>query len=137
VKLGIAEIVFFVVYAAMVAGAVAEGPRGPLWLAGLTLSLICAVLWVAARRQLGASFSVRPEARRLVTTGLYSHLRHPIYVFGTLAFLLALLALQGWRGFAVWAILIPVQVVRARREDEVLAAAFGADYAAWREQTWF
>ncbi len=135
--LGLAEIVMFVLYAAMVAGAVVAGPGGPLWTACLALSLACCVLWVVARVQLGASFAVRPEARRLVTTGLYARLRHPIYLFGTLAFLLVLLALQGWGGLAVWVILIPIQVVRAGREDKVLAAAFGADYAAWRRRTWF
>jgi protein-S-isoprenylcysteine O-methyltransferase Ste14 len=136
-RLGFAEIVMFVLYAAMIAGAVASGPSGPLWIVSLVLSLACAALWIVARRQLGASFSVRPEARHLVTTGLYSRLRHPIYVFGTLAFLLALLALQGWEMLAIWAILIPIQFVRASREDRVLELAFGAEYAAWRDSTWF
>ena len=30
-----------------------------------------------------------------------------------MAFLLVLLALQGWPALAIWAILIPVQVIRA------------------------
>jgi protein-S-isoprenylcysteine O-methyltransferase Ste14 len=131
-----AEIVMFALYVAIVASAVIAAPRDALWVAALCLSGVCAVLWLVARRQLGASFSIRPEARRLVTSGLYSRLRHPIYIFGTMAFLWALLALQGWRGLVVWAILIPIQIVRARREDVVLEAAFGADYTAWRATTW-
>src|ERR1700757_1662744 len=35
-----------------------------------------------ARYQLGASFSVSAKARKLVTTGIYSKIRNPIYVFG-------------------------------------------------------
>jgi protein-S-isoprenylcysteine O-methyltransferase Ste14 len=131
------DIVMFVFYAAIFVMAPVGGHRDALWIAGLSLSAVCAILWVVARRQLGASFSVRPEARRLVTTGLYARLRHPIYVFGTLAFLWALPALQGWRALMIWAILIPIQVVRARREDKVLEEAFGADYAVWRAATWF
>ncbi len=72
-----------------------------------------------------------------MATGLYAKLRHPIYVFGTMAFLLVLLALQGWPGLAIWAILIPVQIIRARREEHVLAQAFGAEYEAYRSSTWF
>ena len=35
-------------------------------------------------------------------TGFYAKLR-PIYVFGTMAFLLVLLALQGWQPLVIWA----------------------------------
>ena len=94
-------------------------------------------LWFVARRQLGVAFSVRPQARQLVATGLYAKLRHPIYVFGTMAFLLVLLALLGRPALAIWAVLIPIQVIRARREEAVLAEAFGAEYEAYRSSTWF
>ena len=48
-----------------------------------------------------------------------------------------LLSLQGWQALVIWAVLVPVQVVRARREQRVLAEAFGAEYAAYRASTWF
>ena len=72
-----------------------------------------------------------------MTNGLYARLRHPIYVFGTMAFLFTLLALQGWRALVTWVIVILIQAARARREDRVLAEAFGAEYAAYRSSTWF
>jgi len=71
-----------------------------------------------------------------VMTGFYAKLR-PIYVFGTMAFLLVLLALQGWQPLVIWAILILVQLTRARREEKVLAEAFGAEYEVYRGSTWF
>src|ERR1700761_6548002 len=37
---------------------------------------------VVARFQLGSSFSIKAEAHHLVTTGVYSKIRNPIYVFG-------------------------------------------------------
>ncbi len=120
----------------LVLGIAAAGPHAA-WFGALGLSVVCAVLWFLARWQLGAAFSVRPEARQLVTTGLYARFRHPIYVFGTMAFLLVLLALQGWPALVIWAILIPVQVVRAGREERVLAQAFGAEYESYRRSTWF
>ena len=131
------DVVMYVFYLALLAVAAVAATRNPLWFVPLALSVVCAVLWFVARWQLGAAFSVQAEAHHLVVTGLYAKIRHPIYVFGTGAFLLVLLALQGWQGLAIWAILIPVQLIRAAREDRVLAEAFGVEYATYRRSTWF
>ncbi len=127
----------YLFYLVLLALAVAAALQEAVWFAPLVLSVVCAILWFIARGQLGAAFSVKPEARHLVTTGLYAKIRHPIYVFGTSAFLLVLLAMQGWPGLVIWAIIIPIQVVRARREQRALAQAFGAEYQAYRASTWF
>jgi protein-S-isoprenylcysteine O-methyltransferase Ste14 len=131
------DILMFAFYVVLACLAAVADARDPVWFVALGLSAVCAALWLVARLQLGASFSVHAEARQLVDTGLYSRLRHPIYLFGTAAFLFVLLALQGWPALVIWAILIPVQVLRARREERVLAEAFGADYEAYRAATWF
>ena len=124
-------------YLALVALAVQSGARMTLWYVGLCLSTLFAVLWLVAKWQLGDAFSVRPEARQLVTRGVYSKIRHPIYIFGTLAFLCAVLALLGWPALIIWLVVIPIQVGRARREERVLAEALGPEYAAYRSRTWF
>ncbi len=103
---------------------------GVLLTAGLVLVFI-------ARLQLGMSFSVLPRARKLVTHGLYSKIRNPIYVFGTMAIAGMLLILQRPKYWAGLAVLVLVQVVRARRESGVLEARFGEAYRAYRKQTWF
>jgi protein-S-isoprenylcysteine O-methyltransferase Ste14 len=131
------DVVMFAFYLVLLALAAAAEVHDLIWFWALGLSLVCAILWFVARRQLGVAFSVTAQARQLVTTGLYAKVRHPIYVFGTMAFLFVLLALQGWQALVVWAILIPVQVLRARREERVLAQAFGAQYEAYRGSTWF
>jgi protein-S-isoprenylcysteine O-methyltransferase Ste14 len=131
------DTVMFLFYLVLLALGCVADVRNPIWFVPLGLSVACAILWFVARRQLGVAFSVRPEAHQLVTTGLYAKLRHPIYVFGTMAFLLVLLALQGWQALVIWAILIPVQVIRAQREEKVLTEAFGAEYEMYRSSTWF
>lgn len=131
------DAVMFAFYLLLLVLAAIGGIRTAVWLLALGLSVVCAALWVVARLELGQSFSVGAEANELVTTGLYRHVRNPIYVFGTAAFLLVLLSLQGWQALVVWAVLVPVQVVRARREQQVLAQAFGDEYAAYRASTWF
>jgi protein-S-isoprenylcysteine O-methyltransferase Ste14 len=127
----------FAFYLFLLALGIVSGLRDPRWFVVLALSLVCATLWFVARWQLGVAFSVRPQAHQLVDSGFYAKLRHPIYVFGTMAFLLVLVAIQGWQAWVIWAILIPVQIIRARREDDVLAKTFGARYQAYRQSTWF
>ena len=136
-RLGWIDVLSYLAYLALAAATAVYGPRDALWYGGLILSAACAALWFIARWQLGPAFSVGAQARRLVTSGLYSRLRHPIYVFGTMAFLFTLLALQGWKALVTWVVVILIQVARARREDRVLAEAFGAEYAAYRSGTWF
>jgi protein-S-isoprenylcysteine O-methyltransferase Ste14 len=94
-------------------------------------------LWIVARWQLGRSFSVRARARELVSSGLYARIRHPIYLFGGLAWTGALLILLGWRGLVIGGIVALVEIWRARREERVLAQAFGAQYEEYRRKTWF
>ena len=136
-KLRWIDVAVYLIYLGFFALAVVAGPRGTLWYVALCLSAGCAVLWFVARWQLGDAFSVAPEARQLVTRGLYSRIRHPIYVFGTLAFLFVVLALQGWSALIIWVVVILIQVGRARREERVLAETFGEEYTSYRSRTWF
>lgn len=131
------DVLSFGAYLAFLLFAVATGAHSAWWLAGIGLSIVCSALWVVARWQLGTAFSAGAVARHLVTGGLYAKLRHPIYVFGTMAFLFVVLALQGPQAVFVWALVIAIQVLRARCEDRVLAEAFGAEYDAYRASTWF
>ncbi|MDT5062867.1 MAG: hypothetical protein QOH63_3326 [Acidobacteriota bacterium] len=110
--------------------------RGP-WFVGLAVALVSFPLWILARLQLGASFSIRPEARQLVTSGLYSKIRNPIYVFGTATSFGVMLALQIWPVLVLWLATVPFQIVRSRREERVLRAAFGEQYELYRSKTWF
>jgi hypothetical protein len=57
-------------------------PWTPARIAGVVIGLPSLALLVLARIELGGSFSVRPKAQTLVTHGLYSRIRNPIYVFG-------------------------------------------------------
>ena len=90
-----------------------------------------------SRYQLGRSFSIRAEAHRLVTHGIYSKIRNPIYVFGALLFAGFVLVIHRpilWLGVLAIAV---IQTLRARREARVLEAAFGDAYRDYRRRTWF
>jgi protein-S-isoprenylcysteine O-methyltransferase Ste14 len=104
---------------------------------GAVIAGISFPLFVLARWQLGSSFSVRAKASRLVTTGLYSRVRNPIYLFGGLFIVGLSLFVSVWGPLAVALVIVPLQVVRARREERVLAEAFGEEYERYKSKTWF
>ena len=104
---------------------------------GAVIAGISFPLFALARWQLGSSFSVKAKASRLVTTGLYSRIRNPIYLFGGLFIVGLSLFLSPWGPLAVALMIVPLQVVRARREERVLAEAFGEEYERYKSKTWF
>lgn len=112
-------------------------PWTTMRLVGFCLLVPSEILLVVARLQLGASFSVRPEARKLVTNGLYSRIRNPIYLFGGLALAGIILVLNKPWYLLAFVVVIPVQILRMRREEKVLTEAFGETYLEYKERTWF
>lgn len=113
------------------------GAWTPLQIAGMSLIVVGFVLWTIARFQLGASFAVKAEARQLVTRGLYSRIRNPIYVFGSWVLAGAILVFGKPMWLLIFVVLVPLQIWRARKESAVLEAAFGEQYRKYRAETWF
>ena len=91
------KIILRVLGAALVAALVSVTPsmiRPLVLVVSLVVGLVSFVLMIVSRRQLGGSFSVRPEARELITKGLYARIQHPMYVFLDL-FLASVIAALG------------------------------------------
>jgi protein-S-isoprenylcysteine O-methyltransferase Ste14 len=98
-----------------------------MWLCGSAVSL--SALWA-----LRYAMSIEPQARRMVRSGPYSHVRHPVYLgyvlqygglllmYPTLAFAIAVIA---------W---LAITVARIRYEERVLASAF-PEYREYRLST--
>lgn len=104
---------------------------------GAFVALVSFTLLMVARVQLGKSFAVTPQAKGLVTAGLYSRLRHPMYMFVDLTLMGVALAVGSWYPLLPLVILVPLQIMNAGRESRVLAEKFGAKYTAYRRATWF
>jgi protein-S-isoprenylcysteine O-methyltransferase Ste14 len=84
--------------------------------------------------RLGKAFAIMPEARQLVTTGPYAHVRHPLYAVEMITLIgIAIQFVQPWAGLITLGVLI-LQVIRSLFEEQVLLEAF-ADYAAYRART--
>lgn len=136
-KLNIVTLVVIVVALVLFAGYAMNFAWTPLRVVGIVIALPAFILFCIARVQLGRSFSVEAKATELVTTGLYSKIRNPIYFFGALMIAGVII----WSGkfvfFLVYLFLLPLQVVRARKESRILEANFGAAYVEYKKKTWF
>ena len=106
-------------------------------IAGMAIAAPAFLLFIAARVELGRAFGVQAKATTLVTTGVYSRIRNPIYVFGALMMLGIIIWTERPWLLLVFAVLIPLQVVRARKEGRVLTEKFGAAYLDYKQKTWF
>jgi protein-S-isoprenylcysteine O-methyltransferase Ste14 len=113
------------------------GPWTPQRYCGTGLILVGAAGVATARYQLGKSFSFAPEAHQLVTRGLYSKIRNPIYVFGVILVTGLALIIQKKYFWLLLLVVMVGQAFRARREARVLEAAFGDAYREYRRKTWF
>ncbi len=112
-------------------------PWTPVRIAGAAIAVPSLALLVVARIELGRSFAVRAKAQSLVTRGLYSRIRNPIYVFGALTIAGVLLYMNLPRALWILVLLVPLQIHRARQEAKVLEAKFGEEYRQYKERTWF
>jgi protein-S-isoprenylcysteine O-methyltransferase Ste14 len=128
------DVCIFLLFAAFV---VSQEPRDTRYLIGVGIAIAGFALSMLARVQLGRSFSIRAQARKLVTTGLYSKFRHPIYLFRGIAFLGLFIAWGKRIPLLCFLLLYPLQILRARKEGKILEQAFGEEYRRYKAGTWF
>ena len=111
--------------------------RSLKWWIYLCVIVSSLALWVKARIDLGNSFSVQPKADQLISQGLYARIRHPIYLFSTIAaFFWALMAAK-WYWFVPIILLILLQIWRARKEEQKMLEKFNGQYIEYKKKTWF
>jgi protein-S-isoprenylcysteine O-methyltransferase Ste14 len=128
------DAVFFLCFGVYV---VAQTIVDDRYIVGIGMAIFGFALWVLARIQIGESFSVSAQAKALVTTGLYSKLRHPIYVFAGIAFLGLFIAWGKPLPLVGFLIVYSMQIFRIKKEEAILEEAFGEEYRRYRGSTWF
>lgn len=120
--------------------ACADFPLAGAWrIAGgvLASGALPLIWWV--QHHLGRNFSselrIRPD-HRLVTSGPYRYVRHPMYSVMVVTFAGYLLLTANWflAGFGL-AILLLVMLFRTPREEAMLVAAFGDRYRDYMART--
>ena len=102
--------------------------RVPIWLqalGALDVALSNYVVFLTFRENSYAAPVVkiqRERGHRVVSTGPYAYLRHPMYAGGLLMFVGMPLQLGSWLGLAALALLVPLLAVRIVMEERTLAA---------------
>jgi protein-S-isoprenylcysteine O-methyltransferase Ste14 len=114
-----------------------QGTRQQAWLVGGLLVLTGLPLLGLARWHIGKAFAITPQAKGLVTRGLYSRIPHPMYTFLDVALLGVVVALRFAWLLVPWLALVGVHAWTARREARVLERAFGDAYREYRTHTWW
>lgn len=112
---------------------------------GLELSLLHAVAsapFLAAGSWLGiggvAEVSLRVaethRAERVVTTGVYSLVRHPQYLGGMLAHIGFSILLAAWYSLLLTPIVVAINYLISWKEEEELVKQFGKQYEGYRKR---
>lgn len=113
----------------------------PDWLGFVGILLMLVSLWIVWRAHidLGKSWSPSLEVtqeQKLVTVGIYRHLRHPIYTAMWLFTIAQALLLQNWiAGLGGLLTFIPIYFMRVPREEQMMIDQFGDEYRAYMRQT--
>jgi protein-S-isoprenylcysteine O-methyltransferase Ste14 len=104
----------------------------------LTWTGIAIALW--ARWHLGQYWSARitlKEGHELIRTGPYAYFRHPIYSGLILAAIGTALGIDRWRCMLGVGFVVLGYWLKARREESLLTAQFGAAFEEHRQHTGF
>jgi len=103
-------------------------------IAATLLSLIGSAASVFVLTHLGRSFSVMAEARRLVTSGVYRFVRHPLYLAEELAVIGIFMQFCSLSTTLLLITQIAFQLRRMHNEEAVLTDTF-PEYAAYKART--
>jgi protein-S-isoprenylcysteine O-methyltransferase Ste14 len=115
-------------------------PQPFLFVPGVIAAIGALVLFRLTHKALGKMWSVSLQLKqdhKLITTGIYRHLRHPMYsAFWLMAVAQALLLpnlLGGLAGLAGFGLLF---FLRIGPEERMMEEAFGEEYRVYRKRTW-
>jgi protein-S-isoprenylcysteine O-methyltransferase Ste14 len=112
------------------------------WLADLGVAVVFVGVGFAiwARHHIGRYWSARVSIvteHKLIRTGPYGRVRHPIYTGILMALAGTALVLGEYRGLVGFGIAFFGFVTKARKEEAYLAARFGREFAEHRRRTGF
>ena len=114
-------------------------PRAPVDVFWDSLStaliLVGCVTAILVVVDLGRSLSIMPEARKLVTRGLYRRIRHPLYLAEEIAIIGFYLQFRSWQTLPILVIHFYFQIRRMDWEESILAKAF-PEYAEYKQRTY-
>ena len=139
------DLTFYLIYGsylALVIGAalaiITERFQLPLTIAGFGVILVSIVINLLARQELARNWSPlagTSAEQILIKSGIYAHIRHPIYTSGILISLGLALVTSSLGGLALFILAVIAFVVRINAEEKALLAKFGVEYQEYAKKT--
>ena len=75
------------------------------------------------------------EGQRVIKSGLYRFIRHPIYLGFSLCFFGSLLFRMNYAALLACIIMIPLHIIKAKQEEKLLLQEFGVEYSEYMNTT--
>lgn len=94
------------------------------------------IIWWMATITLGKAFSIIPKASELIQTGIYSKIRHPIYIGLSLTGIGWAVLTRASLLILLSALFILSSIIRAKLEEKKLVKTFGKEYLNYKKNTW-
>jgi len=113
----------------------------PGWLGWIGTEVFAGALFLLWRSHvdLGRNWSAILQIRQehsLVTNGVYRHIRHPMYAAHLLWAIAQGLLLQNWlAGWILMVTFVPMYLVRAPKEEQMMLDNFGEEYREYISRT--
>jgi protein-S-isoprenylcysteine O-methyltransferase Ste14 len=105
---------------------------------GLIIGALGAVILIIGIMTLGKYFTASINPKGLVTHGIYSKIRHPIFIGVILVYLGIEFIFQSIYGLLlVIFVLIPFYIYSAIEEEKILSEKFKEQYTAYKKKTLF
>ncbi len=106
---------------------------------GLALNIAGLIIWWSAKITIAENWNAgygKPSIKKLVTKGIYSKIRHPLY-WGINLALLGLALIYPSKGLVLVILLIMVYFFsRMIVEDRYLSKKLGKEYEMYKKKTW-
>jgi len=110
----------------------------PLIIAAFGVILVSILINLLSRKELARNWSPlagTDAEQNLITTGIYAHIRHPIYTSALLLSLGMALITARWWGLALFVLACVAFANRIRAEEKALRAKFDGEYQEYMRKT--
>jgi len=107
---------------------------------GIAVTSVGVAVAIWARYSIGQYWSARvtlKEGHRVIRSGPYAFVRHPIYTGMLVAAVGTALVIGEWRGVLAVAVMWAAHTHKALREEKLLTTELGEEYASYRRSTGF
>lgn len=110
-----------------------------IFVIGITLALLSILIWILAFWEIGIIPGVRQKST-VITSGIYSVIRHPLYLGGIFMILGLSLAFRAVYALFYTPVMIGLFALLAFLEEKSLAEEYGEEYLTYKKKSygdWF